>query len=320
MAVELAARPASGGSARDPRVKRVELERAPGRRVNHRTVSVLRVVAGEPGLRNREVALRAGVRDQGQISRILARLERLGLIENARGARARGGASAWRLTARGQELEAAISLEAAAASVAFDLPEAFRGRLDYGAVSLLRLIGDRPWLYTRELALHAGVRYPAEISELLARLAGLGLVASARDAHRSGPPKAWRLTASGQQLDSAIGRDTAAPRRSVALDLMWASGGRLSEDGVSVLRVIAVEPGLANTKIALRVGISDQNSMSHLLARLARRGLIENTRIRGRKNVWQLTASGRQLETAIRHETPDPVGEGSTRPPAIAGA
>jgi DNA-binding MarR family transcriptional regulator len=151
----------------------------------------------------------------------------------------------------------------------------------------------------------AGVKYPAEISELLARLAGLGLVASARDAHRGGIPKAWRLTASGQQLDGAIGRDTAVPRRSVALDLMWESGGRLSEDGVSVLRAIAVEPGLANTEIALRVGISGQNSMSHLLARLARRGLIENTRTRGRKNVWRLTASGRQLESAIRHETPD---------------
>ena len=291
----------------------------PGRRVNHRAVSVLRVVAGEPGLRSREVALRAGVRDQGQISRILARLERLGLIENARGARARGGASAWRLTASGVELQAAIEHEAAAAGLAFDLPEAFRGRLDYRAVSLLRLIGDRPWLYTRELALRARVKYPAEISELLARLAGLGPVASARDAHRSGPPKAWRLTASGQQLDSAIGRDTAVPRRSVALDLMWESGGRLSNDAVSVLRAIAVEPGLSNNEIAVRVGISDQNSMSHLLARLARRGLIENTRTRSRKNVWQLTASGRQLETAIRHETPDPVGGGSTRPSAVTG-
>ena len=88
---------------------------------------------------------------------------------------------------------------------------------------------------------------------------------------------------------------------------MWQSGGRLSDDAVSVLRVSAAEPGLSNNEIALRVGISDQNSMSQLLARLARRGLIENTRTQGRYNVWQLTAAGIELESAIRQETPAPV-------------
>ena len=190
--------------------------------------------------------------------------------------------------------------------MAFDLPEAFRGRLDHRAVSVLRVIGDRPWLYSREVALRAGIKDPAQITRLLAHLTGLGLVASARDAHRRGTPNAWRLTASGEELDRAIGRETPAPPRGVAHDLMWQSGGRLSDDGVSVLRVSGSEPGLSNNEIALRVGIRDENSMSQLLARLARRGLIENTRTGGRENVWQLTASGKELETVIRHDTPDP--------------
>lgn len=85
---------------------------------------------------------------------------------------------------------------------------------------------------------------------------------------------------------------------------MWQSGGRLSGDAISVLRVSAAEPGLSNNDIALRVGITNENSMSQLLARLARRGLMENTRTRGRFNVWQLTATGKELESAIRLETP----------------
>jgi DNA-binding MarR family transcriptional regulator/AcrR family transcriptional regulator len=272
---------------------------------HHRTVLVLRVLAAEPGLNNREVALRAGVRGQAQISKILSRLARLALIENTRDPRIPGPGNAWKLTASGQELERAIGREAAAvASLAVDVPEEFGGRMDQRAVSVLRVIGDQPWLYSREVALRAGVKDPAQIARQLAHLTGLGLVASTRDAHRKGTPNAWRLTASGEELDRAIGRETPAPPRSLALDLMWDSGGRLSDRAISVLTVSAAEPGLSNNEIALRVGISDQNSMSQLLARLARRGLIENTRTGGRYNVWQLTAAGRELESAIRKETP----------------
>jgi DNA-binding MarR family transcriptional regulator len=72
-----------------------------------------------------------------------------------------------------------------------------------------------------------------------------------------------------------------------------------------VLRVIGAEPGLSNDEIALHVGIKSRGTTSTLLGRLARFGLIENTRTGGRVNVWQLTASGRELEAAIRHENPD---------------
>jgi DNA-binding MarR family transcriptional regulator len=275
---------------------------------HHRTVLVLRVLAGEPGLNNREVALRAGVRGQAQISKILSRLARLGLIENTRDPRIPGPANAWQLTASGQELERAIGREAAAAaSLAVDVPEEFGGRMDHRLVAVVRVIADQPWLHSSELAARAGVEDLAALSTLLAHLAKLGLVAGVRDVHFRGTPNAWRLTPSGEGLDRAIGRESPAPPRSVARDLMWASGGRLSDDAVSVLRVLGPEPGLSNREIALRLGITDENSSSQLLTRVARRGLIENTRTGGRYNVWKLTADGDALESAIRQETPAPV-------------
>jgi DNA-binding IclR family transcriptional regulator len=85
--------------------------------------------------------------------------------------------------------------------------------------------------------------------------------------------------------------------------LIWSlRGGRLNHRVVSVLRVIAANPGLSNNDIALRVGIEGKGDASTLLGRLARFGLIENTRTRGRENEWQLTPSGKELETAIRHD------------------
>jgi DNA-binding MarR family transcriptional regulator/AcrR family transcriptional regulator len=277
-----------------------------GGRLNRRTVSVLRVIGGEPGLNNREVALRAGVKDQGQISRLLSRLARLGLVAGTRDARSRGAVKAWRLTARGRELERAVRHEALAPepSVGFDLPQVPGGRLDYRAVLVLRVIGEQPWLSNRELALRAGVKDGAQVSRLLGRLTELGLVAGTRDARRRGAPNAWQLTASGVELDRAMARETPAPRRSVALDLMRDAGGRLNHRSVSVLRVIGGDPGLSNSEVALRVGVAGKSHISRLLARLARLGLVENIRCGGRENVWQLTTSGKQLERAIRHDTP----------------
>lgn len=92
-----------------------ELSRLAGldMRMTHRTIRTLAVIAAESGLSNLEVSRRAGVADQGQISKLLARLARLGLIENLRAGGARGGCNQWRLTARGEEVERAITREAA---------------------------------------------------------------------------------------------------------------------------------------------------------------------------------------------------------------
>lgn len=77
-------------------------------RVTYRTLRVLSVIGERPGVSNREVADRAGVADQGQMSKLLARLERLGLLSNsAGGAPGRGEPNAWCLTPRGEEVERA---------------------------------------------------------------------------------------------------------------------------------------------------------------------------------------------------------------------
>ena len=47
-------------------------------RLTYRTVRVLMVIAGHAGASNREIAQGSGIVDQGQISKLLARLERLG--------------------------------------------------------------------------------------------------------------------------------------------------------------------------------------------------------------------------------------------------
>ena len=285
----------------------VDVLQAPGRRLNHhREVEVLRVLAGEPGLNNLEVASRAGVNDQGQISRLLARLARLGLIESINGPGRVSGVKAWRLTTAGEQLEAVLTREAPATGAVLGLPEEFEGRLDFWAVCVLRAVGEQPWLSGSELAARAGVKGPTQISRLLALLAGLGLVESVRDQHRKGSPRVWQITDSGRELDEVIGRGAPAPARSLALDLMWQSGGRLSDPAVRVLHAIAAESGLSNGAIAERLGIVDANSMSQLLARIARRGLVENVRNGGRENVWVLTVAGTKLESAVRQEQPAP--------------
>ena len=52
---------------------------------------------------NRQIATSAGIADQGQISRLLARLEGLGLLQNT-DAEAQGLSNAWQLTTRGEEI------------------------------------------------------------------------------------------------------------------------------------------------------------------------------------------------------------------------
>jgi AcrR family transcriptional regulator/DNA-binding MarR family transcriptional regulator len=78
----------------------------PAARLTYRTVRVLRAIAELPAASNREVAERAGIVDQGQISKILTRLEYQGLVVNRRGpSAARGTPNSWWLTDRGEALE-----------------------------------------------------------------------------------------------------------------------------------------------------------------------------------------------------------------------
>lgn len=77
-------------------------------RITYRTLRVLTVIAVHPGASNREIADRAGVSDQGQISKLLARLERLELIENSGPGQPSGEPNVWRLTASGQQLQQSL--------------------------------------------------------------------------------------------------------------------------------------------------------------------------------------------------------------------
>jgi AcrR family transcriptional regulator len=73
-------------------------------RLTYRTVSVLLAIGQTPGSSNQEVALRAGISDQGQISKLLKRLMSLGLIENLGDSQPSGRKNEWLLTTRGREV------------------------------------------------------------------------------------------------------------------------------------------------------------------------------------------------------------------------
>jgi AcrR family transcriptional regulator/DNA-binding MarR family transcriptional regulator len=83
-------------------------------RVTYRTLRVLSVIGESPGASNREVAARAGISDQGQMSRLLTRLERLGLVQNTGPGQPSGEPNAWRLTAKGQEIHQTVQTHSSA--------------------------------------------------------------------------------------------------------------------------------------------------------------------------------------------------------------
>lgn len=80
----------------------------PGVRLTYRTGRVLQAIARYPGASNREVAERSGVVDQGQISKLLARLEQTGVIVNESEGTTRGAPNAWRLTGLGERVERGV--------------------------------------------------------------------------------------------------------------------------------------------------------------------------------------------------------------------
>jgi AcrR family transcriptional regulator len=113
----LGARAASGELTRKPPVL-PRRKRAPRRvardplegldmRLTYRTVRVLTFIGEHPGASNREIAEGAGIADQGQISKLLTRLERLRLVNNTGEGQIRGASNEWRLTERGSQVERA---------------------------------------------------------------------------------------------------------------------------------------------------------------------------------------------------------------------
>jgi AcrR family transcriptional regulator/DNA-binding MarR family transcriptional regulator len=73
-------------------------------RLTYRTMRVLAAVAANPGGSNRVISRAAGIGDQGQISKLLMRLSKLGLLEK-KDAQGKGEANAWSLSVRGAQVE-----------------------------------------------------------------------------------------------------------------------------------------------------------------------------------------------------------------------
>jgi len=76
-------------------------------RLTYRTMRVLSFIGDHPGASNREVAEGAGIADQGQMSKLLTRLERLDLLDNTGAGQRHGAANEWHLTDRGRSVERA---------------------------------------------------------------------------------------------------------------------------------------------------------------------------------------------------------------------
>lgn len=77
-------------------------------RLTYRTMSVLSAIAAQPRLSNRDIGIRAGVTDQGQISKLLGRLAQLELIVNRGKGQTSGASNAWELTAKGRKIERTV--------------------------------------------------------------------------------------------------------------------------------------------------------------------------------------------------------------------
>jgi AcrR family transcriptional regulator len=84
-------------------------------RFTYRTARVLSTIASEGGRgsypSNRHIADNSGITDEGQMSRLLRRLQQCGLIENRGEGQPRGEPNAWTLTQRGKTIHAAITLQ-----------------------------------------------------------------------------------------------------------------------------------------------------------------------------------------------------------------
>jgi DNA-binding IclR family transcriptional regulator len=79
-------------------------------RLTYRTARVLNAVAQHPGASNRLIGEHADIYDQGQVSKLLARLKRLGLLQNTGSGQAKGEPNAWRLTKLGERVTQQLAL------------------------------------------------------------------------------------------------------------------------------------------------------------------------------------------------------------------
>jgi AcrR family transcriptional regulator len=80
-------------------------------RITYRTARVLAVIANHPGTSNRKIGDEAGAPDQGQVSKLLKRLQQAGLIQNHGPGNESGEPNAWQLTPQGHAIHTALGTE-----------------------------------------------------------------------------------------------------------------------------------------------------------------------------------------------------------------
>lgn len=83
--------------------------KAAGIRLTYRTVRVLMAIAEHPGASNRLIGETAEVNDQGQISKLLARLLRAGMVSNSGLGVGTGAPNVWTLTPSGRRVTDSIA-------------------------------------------------------------------------------------------------------------------------------------------------------------------------------------------------------------------
>jgi AcrR family transcriptional regulator len=92
------------------RVSAVDPFKGAGMRLTYRTVRVLMAITEHPGASNRLIGETAEVKDQGQISKLLARLSRAGMVCNSGLGPGTGAPNAWTLTPSGRQVTDSIRM------------------------------------------------------------------------------------------------------------------------------------------------------------------------------------------------------------------
>jgi len=185
-------------------------------RVSERGFKVLAAIdalgAQGSGPSNREIGDAAGIKDQGQVSKLMKQLARLGLVENIGAGELTGRAYAWRLTAKGKELLRELEGQAsngAAASNGHDRSAVTKAMLEgletpiskrelevLTAIGELNARGSSP--SNREIGNAMQIHDPTQLSKLIKHLAELWLVENT--GWIEGKQYAWRLTSKGTDL------------------------------------------------------------------------------------------------------------------------
>ncbi|MGH2903187.1 MAG: TetR family transcriptional regulator [Solirubrobacteraceae bacterium] len=239
-------------------------------RLTVRTQMALAAVGGRPGLNNREVSEVIGLSDQGQVSRMMKRLQGQGLVENAHAGSGRL-ARAWRLTADG---EAVIDSHEGGREILKAQRRVSRGG---------KLVAPKSARRGRQ------VDRPGSGSVSEGRSAGQGRPLSAgRPFEGQGPGRRFRMTALTHEVLGAVANlsdaDTGPSNREIA-----AAAGVKDEGQISKLLSRLEGHGLLENQ-APRT--SDSRHMSG------------SRRSRGVANAWRLTARGEELTRVVQSASP----------------